>query len=122
MLDHLGIHCADLQASAAFYDAVLAPLGAERLLDYEIAIGYGVSKPDFWLSAMLEGEGSSEDHIAFAAEDRATVDAFVEAGRAIGAEVLHEPRVWPEYHEHYYGGFLRDLDGNNIEAVCHRSA
>ena len=83
MLDHLGIHCADLQASAAFYDAVLAPLGAKRLLDYEIAIGYGVGKPDFWLSAMLEGEGSREDHIAFVAEDRATVDAFVEAGKAI---------------------------------------
>jgi predicted lactoylglutathione lyase len=54
------------------------------------------------------------------AADRATVDAFVEAGRSIGAEVLHEAKVWPEYHEHYYGGFLRDLDGNNIEAVCHR--
>ena len=122
MLDHLGIHCADLQASAAFYDIVLAPLGARRLLDFGVAIGYGVDKPDFWLGGMLEGEGSSEDHIAFAAGDRATVDAFVEAGRQAGAEVLHEPRVWPEYHEHYYGGFLRDLDGNNIEAVCHQPA
>lgn len=121
MLDHVGIQCADLSASAAFYDAVLAPLGAERIMDFEVAIGYGVPPmPDFWISRFDSGEGFRESHLAFTAADRATVHAFFDAARAVGAEVLHEPRVWPEYHPSYYGAFVRDPDGNNVEAVCHR--
>lgn len=121
MLDHVGIQCADLSASAAFYDAVLAPLGAERIMDFEVAIGYGVPPmPDFWISRFDSGEGFRESHLAFTAADRATVHAFFDAARAAGAEVLHEPRVWPEYHPSYYGAFVRDPDGNNVEAVCHR--
>ena len=58
-------------------------------------------------------------HIAFAAPDRAAVRAFFDAAVAAGAEVLHEPREWPEYHPGYYGAFVRDPDGNNVEAVCH---
>jgi catechol 2,3-dioxygenase-like lactoylglutathione lyase family enzyme len=120
MLDHLGIQCADLAASAAFYDAVLAPLGGVRVMDYEVAIGYGIPpEPDFWLSTLESGDGFRESHIAFRASDRATVRAFFDAAVAAGAEVLHEPRVWPEYHESYYGAFVRDPDGNNVEAVCH---
>lgn len=120
MLDHLGIQCADLAASTAFYDAVLAPLGASRLMDYDVAIGYGVPPhPDFWVSRLDSGDGFRESHIAFTAADRATVRAFFDAAVAAGAEVLHEPRVWPEYHEHYYGAFVRDPDGNNVEAVSH---
>ncbi len=120
MLDHLGIQCADMAASAAFYDAVLAPLGARRLMDFGVAIGYGVApKPDFWLSEVDSGDGFRESHVAFTAPDRATVCAFFDAAVSAGAEVLHEPRLWPEYHEHYYGGFVRDPDGNNVEAVCH---
>lgn len=120
MLDHLGIQCADLQASAAFYDLVLAPLGGRRLMDYGVAIGFGVPPmPDFWLGELDSGNGFRESHIAFVAADRATVRAFFDAAVAAGAEVLHEPRVWPEYHEHYYGAFVRDPDGNNVEAVCH---
>jgi catechol 2,3-dioxygenase-like lactoylglutathione lyase family enzyme len=65
------------------------------------------------------GEGFRETHIAFAAPDRATVRAFFEAAVGLGAEVLHEPRVRPEYHADYYGAFVRDPDGNNVEAVCH---
>jgi hypothetical protein len=57
--------------------------------------------------------------VAFTATDAATVRAFCGAAAELGAEVLHQPRLWPEYHEHYYGGFVRDLDGNNVEAVCH---
>ncbi|MEU3307308.1 VOC family protein [Nocardiopsis sp. NPDC006832] len=60
-----------------------------------------------------------ESHIAFTAADRATVDAFFAAAVEVGAEVLHEPKEWPEYHEHYYGAFVRDPDGNNVEAVSH---
>ncbi len=118
MLDHLGIQCADIAASAAFYDAVLAPLGARRMMDFGEVMGYGSKTPDFWIGTKTS-DGFRESHIAFAAADRATVRAFFEAAVAIGAEVLHEPRVWPEYHEHYYGAFVRDPDGNNVEAVCH---
>ena len=104
MLDHLGIQCADLPASAAFYDAVLAPLGATRLMDFGVAIGFGVRpKPDFWIGQLDSGDGFRESHIAFVASDRAAVRAFFEAAVAAGAEVLHEPRLWPEYHEEYYG-------------------
>ena len=121
MLDHLAIQCADLAASSAFYDAVLAPLGGTRIMDFGVAIGYGVPpSPDFWLGRQRTGEGFRESHIAFAAADRATVRAFFEAAVAAGAQVLHEPRVWPEYHPGYYGVFLRDPDGHNVEAVCHR--
>lgn len=121
MLDHLGIHCADVPASAAFYDAVLAPLGGERVLDFGEFIGFGIPpKPDFWLSPRLTGEGFSELHIAFVAPDREAVRAFFAAAVAAGAEVLHEPRVRPEYHPDYYGAFVRDPNGHNVEAVCHK--
>ena len=120
MLDHLGIQCTDMAASAAFYDAALAPLGARRMLDFGVAMGWGVDKPDFWIGEFNSGEGFRESHIAFAAPDRARVRAFFDAAVAAGAEVLHEPRVWPEYHEDYYGAFVRDPDGNNVEAVSHR--
>jgi catechol 2,3-dioxygenase-like lactoylglutathione lyase family enzyme len=120
MLDHLSIQCVDVAASATFYDAVLAPLGGGRIMDFGQFIGYGVPpKPDFWIGQQQTGEGFREAHIAFAAADRATVRAFFEAAVALGAEVLHEPRVWPEYHPAYYGAFVRDPDGNNVEAVCH---
>ena len=120
MLDHVGFQCADLAASAAFYDAALAPLGVRRLMDFKVALGYGTDRADFWIGEFSEGEGFRESHIAFAAADRAAVDAFFQAAVATGAEVLHEPRVHAEYHEHYYGAFVRDPDGNNVEAVCHR--
>jgi catechol 2,3-dioxygenase-like lactoylglutathione lyase family enzyme len=120
MLDHVGFQCSDLTASAAFYDAVLAPLGFSRLMDYDVAIGYGMDKPDFWIGALNSGDGFRESHIAFQAADRAAVDAFFAAAVATGAEVLHEPGLHPEYHEKYYGAFVRDPDGNNVEAVSHR--
>ena len=123
MLDHLSIQCADVAASAAFYDTVLAPLGGGRIMDFETVIGFGVGgKPDFWLGPQQTGDGFRESHIAFEAPDRAAVDAFLAAAVAHGAEVLHEARVWPEYHPNYYGAFVRDPDGNNVEAVCHRPA
>ncbi len=120
MLDHLGIQCADMDASSSFYDAVLAPLGVSRQMDFGVAIGYGTpEKPDFWIGVFDSGGGFRESHIAFAAADRSAVRSFFEAAIATGAEVLHEPRVWPEYHPNYYGAFVRDPDGNNVEAVCH---
>ena len=123
MLDHLSIQCTDVTASAAFYDAVLAPLGGSRVMEFGPVIGYGIPpSPDFWIGPHSTGEGFRESHIAFSAADRAAVDAFFAAAVGRGAEVLHEPRLWPEYHPGYYGAFVRDPDGNNVEAVCHTAA
>jgi catechol 2,3-dioxygenase-like lactoylglutathione lyase family enzyme len=120
MLDHVGIQCADIAASAAFYDAVLAPLGGERIMDFGVAIGYGrPPHPMFWIGQQTTGDGFRESHLAFNAPDRAAVRAFFDAAVLTGAEVLHVPRVWPEYHENYFGVFVRDPDGNNVEAVSH---
>lgn len=119
MLDHVSVQCSDMAASSAFYDAVLAPLGGERVMDFGVAIGYGVPPaPDFWIGQQTTGNGFRESHLAFSAADRAAVRAFFDAAVGVGAEVLHEPRVWPEYHPDYYGAFIRDPDGNNVEAVC----
>jgi catechol 2,3-dioxygenase-like lactoylglutathione lyase family enzyme len=120
MLDHLAIQCADVAVSAKFYDSILAPLGGERILDFGETIGFGVPPmPDFWIGPHLTGEGFRESHISFSALNRETVDAFLAAAVAAGAEVLHEARIWPEYHPNYYGAFVRDPDGNNVEACCH---
>jgi catechol 2,3-dioxygenase-like lactoylglutathione lyase family enzyme len=127
MIDHFGVQCTDLPASAAFYDQVLGTLGFSRQMDFGVAIGYGEpDHPQFWISAFNPSsaepgaDGFRESHIAFTAADQASVRAFFEAATGLGAEVLHQPRLWPEYHPGYYGAFVRDPDGNNVEAVCHR--
>ena len=122
MLDHISVQCLDVAASAAFYDTVLAPLGGKRLMDLGDVIGYGRTQPRFWLGPTTTGGTAREVHIAFAAADRAAVDAFYAAAMGAGAESLHAPAVHPEYHPTYYGAFVRDPDGNNVEAVCHTPA
>ncbi len=120
MLDHLSIQCADVAVSAGFYDRVLTPLGGGRVMDFGEVIGYGIPPmPSFWIGPATTGEGFREAHIAFSAADRSAVVAFFDAAVAAGAEVLHAPRLWPEYHPGYFGAFVRDPDGNNVEAVCH---
>lgn len=120
MIDHVSVQCADVAASAAFYDAVLGALGGSRVLGFGDVVGFGEPPmPDFWIGPRATGEGFRESHIAFSAPSRAAVRAFFRAAVDAGAEVLHEPRVWPEYHPGYYGAFVRDPDGNNVEAVCH---
>ena len=120
IIDHLSIQCADVSASASFYDAVLAPLGGGRVMDFGEVIGFGAElKPEFWIGPQATGSGFRESHLAFSAADRPKVRAFFDAAVGAGAEVLHEPRAWPEYHPNYYGAFVRDPDGNNVEAVCH---
>jgi catechol 2,3-dioxygenase-like lactoylglutathione lyase family enzyme len=126
MLDHLSIQCSDVNAAAAFYDAVLQPLGFGRVMAFDTeqgqVIGYGRGqKPWFWLGPLTTGEPNREIHIAFEAADRGAVLAFFDTAVAGGATVLHQPRVWPEYHATYYGAFVRDPDGNNVEAVCHKA-
>jgi catechol 2,3-dioxygenase-like lactoylglutathione lyase family enzyme len=120
MIDHFSVQCADPAASAVFYDAVLTAIGGSRVMDFGPVVGYGIPpKPEFWIGPRATGDGFRESHIAFSAPSRAAVRAFFDAAKAAGAEVLHEPRVWPEYHASYFGAFVRDPDGNNVEAVCH---
>jgi catechol 2,3-dioxygenase-like lactoylglutathione lyase family enzyme len=122
MIDHVAIQCADPAASASFYDAFLAPLGGVRVMEFGPTIGYGIPpRPDFWIGPFDSGEGFRESHLAFTAPDRATVQRCFEAAVSAGAAVLHEPRLWPEYHATYFGAFVRDPDGNNVEVVCHRA-
>lgn len=125
VIDHLGINCADYAKSKEFYDRVLGVLGYSRQMDFGPAIGYGRDgKPDFWIADATEGVGpgpNREVHIAFAAADTDAVRAFYDAALALGAESLHAPRRWPEYHPGYFGAFVRDPDGNNVEAVFHRA-
>jgi catechol 2,3-dioxygenase-like lactoylglutathione lyase family enzyme len=120
MIDHFGINVSDMDTASVFYDKVLGTLGHRRMMDFGTAIGYGSESPDFWIST-FDGVGPNREmHLAFQAPDSEHVRAFVAAAVGLGAEVLHEPRLWPEYHEGYFGGFVRDPEGNNVEAVTHR--
>ena len=122
-LNHVEIQCSDLDASARFYDAVFAPLGATRQEEDHLpnAIGYGTQGPDFWIGVHRFGEGFRESHLAFTAPSKEAVDAFFATATALGAEVLHEPSERPEYVGgplvSYYAAFVRDPDGNNVEAT-----
>lgn len=120
MLDHVSVQCEDPAASATFYDAVLSTVGGGRAMDFGAVIGYGIGgKPEFCIGPHSTGEGFRESHLAFEAPSRAAVREFFAAAVGTGAEVLYEPRIWPEYHASYYAVFVRDPDGNNVEAVCH---
>ena len=120
MLAHVSVQCTDFERSAAFYDTVLAPLAGARVMEFDDAIGYGIPPlATFWIGRQQTGDGFREVHIAFAAPNRAAVRAFFDAARSQGAEPLHQPQLWPEYGANYYGAFVRDPDGNNVEAVCH---
>jgi catechol 2,3-dioxygenase-like lactoylglutathione lyase family enzyme len=120
MLAHVSIQCANFQESAAFYDAVLAPLDGGRIMeDGSSAIGYGIPPvATFWIGEQRTGTGFRETHLAFKAATRDAVRGFFEAATSRGAEILYEPKLWPEYDPLYFAAFVRDPDGNNVEAVC----
>jgi catechol 2,3-dioxygenase-like lactoylglutathione lyase family enzyme len=119
VIDHVSLQVADVTASQAFYKAVLAPLGITARHTDGGAVGFSGDGPDsFWLGP-AQREDDRELHIAFAAPSRDVVRAFHQAAQEIGAEVLHAPRTFPEYHDAYFACFIRDPDGHNIEAVCH---
>jgi catechol 2,3-dioxygenase-like lactoylglutathione lyase family enzyme len=124
VLDHVGIQVSDVEASLDFYLRIFNPIGMKEMLRFPHGESFviGLSGPDgvpsFWLSP-AGGSETRELHLAFNATDRGAVDAVHDAAVSIGAEVLHAPQEWPEYHPGYYGVFLRDLDGHNVEAVYH---
>jgi len=126
MIDHIGVQVSDVAASLDFYLRTFSAIGMREALRFPVGDAFvvGLSGPDgvpnFWLSPAT-GSEARELHLAFRAPSRETVDAVHEAAVAAGVEVLHAPREWPEYHPGYYGVFLRDLDGHNVEAVHHGS-
>ncbi|MCA6111771.1 VOC family protein [Bradyrhizobium cenepequi] len=124
MIDHIGFPVSDYQRSLAFYQQALAPLDYTLIMEVTQenrayrAAGFGAGgKPDFWIG----GEGGLEKplHVAIVAKDRATVDAFYKAAIAAGGRDNGAPGIRAHYHPNYYGAFVLDPDGHNIEAVCH---
>jgi catechol 2,3-dioxygenase-like lactoylglutathione lyase family enzyme len=118
MIDHTGLMVSSIPKSKAFYAAALAPLGYTVVMEWEQFAGLGVApKPDFWI-----GEGTPNVppiHVAFRAESRVQVDAFYNAAIAAGGRDNGAPGLREHYHPNYYGAFVLDPDGHNIEAVCH---
>lgn len=117
-LDHIGIPVADIAKSKSFYQKALAPLGYQIVRDVGMAVGLGASgRPDFWIA---QGQAAGRSHIAFAASKRALVKSFYDTAIAAGGRDNGAPGLRPQYHPNYYGAFVVDPDGNNIEAVCHQ--
>jgi len=118
MIDHVTINVRDLEPAREFYEAALQPVGYELAMDFPEWCGFAHDKkPDFFLS--YRAEPSAPVHVAFRAPDRASVDAFFEAALAAGGRDNGPPGLRRVYHEHYYGAYVFDPEGNNIEAVTH---
>jgi catechol 2,3-dioxygenase-like lactoylglutathione lyase family enzyme len=129
MIDHIGFPVSDYARAKDFYTRALAPLGYSLVMevtqeqtgeqtDDDPAAGFGAGgKPDFWIGG--EGGLNKPLHVAILAKDRATVDAFYQAARAAGGRDNGAPGLRAHYHPNYYGAFVLDPDGHNIEAVCH---
>jgi catechol 2,3-dioxygenase-like lactoylglutathione lyase family enzyme len=127
MLDHIGFAVTDFAKAKTFYSQALAPLGITVIWEVtpeqtggDAHAGFGEGdKPYFWIGSGTRS-GDAHMHVAFVAPDRKTVDAFYRAALAAGGKDNGPPGLRPHYHPTYYGAFVRDADGNNIEAVCHR--
>jgi catechol 2,3-dioxygenase-like lactoylglutathione lyase family enzyme len=118
MIDHTGVAVSNFNRSKAFYAAALAPLDYTILIEFEQFAGFGVApKPDFWIG--VASPNVPPVHVAFRADSRAQVDAFYRAAIAAGGRDNGAPGLREHYHPNYYGAFVLDPDGHNIEAVCH---
>ena len=119
MTDHVGLGVSDLEQSRTFYKGALRPLGYRLLIERDGSAGFGSDgKPDFFIH--VNRPLSRPTHVAIVSPDRATVQAFYAAALAAGGRDNGPPGLRPHYHQHYYGAFILDPDGNNIEAVCHQ--
>jgi catechol 2,3-dioxygenase-like lactoylglutathione lyase family enzyme len=124
MIDHLALQCADVEETAAFYTRAFAACDVREAMRFDnpggtvVALGGPDGIPRIWFNPLVDS-GARPVHLALAAPSRDAVDQVFHAAREAGAEILHAPRVWPEYHAGYYGVFFRDPDGNNVEAVHH---
>jgi catechol 2,3-dioxygenase-like lactoylglutathione lyase family enzyme len=127
ILDHIGISVSDIARSRAFYEKALAPLGITVVMEYGPFCGLGRDKkPDFWIGQGKTSYQNDEQldaitpvHVSFVARSRAEVDAFYKAAMAAGGRDHGAPGPRPEYHPNYYGAFVLDPDGHNVEAVIH---
>jgi catechol 2,3-dioxygenase-like lactoylglutathione lyase family enzyme len=124
MLDHIGFPVADFARSKAFYERALVPLGYRVVMEVNLSddgedgyAGFGAGRPQFWIGTGKPLQGRL--HVAFMAKNRAEVRAFYEAALAAGGSDNGAPGLRPHYHENYYGAFVLDPDGHNIEAVTH---
>jgi catechol 2,3-dioxygenase-like lactoylglutathione lyase family enzyme len=124
-IDHTSLSVSDFAAAKAFYSAALSPLGISVQMQFSKeaagfdAAGFGTAgKPFFWLAG--GGKTTPRVHLAFSARNRAEVDAFYKAAIAAGGKDNGAPGIRAHYHPAYYGAFVLDADGNNIEAVCHK--
>ena len=127
MFDHAGFSTGDLPRLRRFYEMALAPLGITCLMEVtaemtggDAFLGFGKERPQFWIST--GAHHAPGIHIALAADDRAAVDAFYKAALAAGGRDNGPPGLRPHYHPDYYGAFVLDPDGHNVEAVCHKPA
>ena len=120
MFDHIGVTVSDLERSRAFYAHALAPLGITELATYDGGAGFGREHPKFWIGRGKGAQPQPRTHVAFAAVTRLEVDAFHRAAIAAGGQDNGPPGLRPQYHPDYYGAFVLDPDGHNVEAVCHR--
>ena len=118
MIDHVKLHVADATRSNAFYEQALAPLGYRVVLEPVpgIVVGMGTRFPDFWIA---QSDAPTVAHVALRADDRGAVDAFHAAALQAGGSDNGAPGLRPQYHPGYYGAFVLDPDGNNVEAVHH---
>ena len=123
MIDHVSLHLLDYAKSKRFFERALAPLGYSVVMEFGGAVaGLGAGgTPDFWIAQSDAAGAGKPIHVAFASSNRATVDAFYHAALAAGGRDNGAPGLRPQYHPNYYGAFVFDPDGNNIEAVCHAS-
>ena len=127
MLDHVSLSVTDLDAAVIFYERALAPLGIAKMYELEGFVAFGKNGDDDFAIHRRATTAHAEHpscvhggaHVAFSAANRGEVDAFYAAALEAGAEPCHPPALHPEYHSSYYGAFILDADGNNIEAVCH---
>ncbi len=120
ILDHLTISVSDFERAKAFYQRALKPLGITMLAEFSGFAGMGTDRAQFWFA--LGDVGVHKTHIAFAAASRAKVDEFYAAAMAAGATDNGKPGIRALYHPNYYGAFVFDPDGYNVEAVCHVAA